>query len=81
MIDFFLGRTSEKAVLAAAEDPDPVKKREQLCEANFYRAQARLLKGETTQAIPLLRAAEKNCPSDFPESHAAAAELKRLGQK
>jgi lipoprotein NlpI len=64
---------------AAAENPEPKKNTEQICEANFYAAEAKLLKGATEEAIPLLRAAEKECPPTFYEAHGARAELKRLG--
>jgi lipoprotein NlpI len=80
VIDFYLGKISEKAMYAAAEDRDSAAKREKLCEANFYAAEAKLLKNESKDAIPLLHSAEKDCPAAFAEAHGAAAELKRLGQ-
>ncbi len=80
VIDFYLGKIDEKAMYAATENPNAKKKSEQICEAKFYAAEARLLKGATEDAIPLLRAAEKECPPTFYESHGASAELKRLGQ-
>ncbi|MGH7767966.1 MAG: tetratricopeptide repeat protein [Candidatus Binatia bacterium] len=80
VIDFYLGKIIEKAMYAAAEDRDSAAKRERLCEANFYSAEAKLLKKENKDAIPLLRTAEKDCPATFAEAHGASAELKRLGQ-
>jgi lipoprotein NlpI len=80
VIDFYLGKISEKAMYAAAEDRDAAAKREKLCEASFYAAEAKLLKKENKAAIPLLRTAEKDCPAAFAEAHGASAELKRLGQ-
>ncbi|HEY2989310.1 MAG TPA: tetratricopeptide repeat protein, partial [Candidatus Binatia bacterium] len=79
VITFYLGKIDEKTMYAAAENPEPKKKTEQICEANFYSAEAKLLKGETTEAIPLLRAAAKDCPPTFFEARFAHAELKRLG--
>jgi lipoprotein NlpI len=79
VVHFFLGKINEKEMYAAAENPDPKKTSEQICEANFYAAEAKLLKSMTNEAIPLLRAAEKECPPTFYESHGARAELKRLG--
>jgi lipoprotein NlpI len=79
VVAFYLGKIDEKAMYTAAENSDPKKKGEQMCEANFYAAEAKLLKNETEGAIPLLRAAEKECPPTFYEAHGARAELKRLG--
>jgi lipoprotein NlpI len=79
VVAFYLGKIDEKAMYAAAENPEPKKKTEQICEANFFAAEAKLFKGETTEAIPLLRAAERDCPPTFYEAHGARAELKRLG--
>jgi lipoprotein NlpI len=79
IIYYYVGKIDEKEIYAAAENPDSKKKSEKICEANFYLAEAKLLKGATNEAIPLLRAAEKECPSTFFESHGASTELKRLG--
>ncbi|HZD41977.1 MAG TPA: tetratricopeptide repeat protein [Terriglobales bacterium] len=80
IIDFHLGRIDEKAMLAAANDPDPKIENEKVCAANFHAGESRLFRGQVTAAIPLLRAAAKDCPSNFYESHGASTELKRLGQ-
>lgn len=79
VVNYFLGRISENEMYAAAENSDPKKSREQICEANFYSAQAKLLRNATGEAIALLRAAEKDCPPNFFEAHGASAELRRLG--
>ncbi len=79
VIDFYLGKIGEMEMYAGAENSDPKKRTEQICEANFYAAEAKLLKKATNEAIPLLRAAENECPTTFYESHGASAELKRLG--
>ena len=81
IIDFHIGRIDENAMFAAAHDSDPKKKKEKTCAANFHVGEARLLRANVTSAIPLLRAAEKTCPSHSYESHAASTELIRLGQK
>jgi tetratricopeptide (TPR) repeat protein len=80
IIDFHLGRIDEKAMFAAANDPDPRMKNEKTCAANFHAGESRLFRAQVSAAIPLLRAAEKDCPSHFYESHGASTELKRLGQ-
>jgi lipoprotein NlpI len=81
IIDFHIGRIDEKAMFAAATDSDPTKKSEKICAATFHAGEARLLRANISAAIPLLRAAEKDCPSHSSESHAASTELKRLGVK
>ena len=80
VIDFHLGRIDEKAMFAAANDPDQNMRNEKVCAANFHAGEARLLRAQVSAAIPLLRAAERDCPSHFYESHGASTELKRLGQ-
>ncbi len=80
IIDFYLGRLDEKAMFAAANDSDPKMKNEKTCAANFHAGESRLFRAQVSAAIPLLRAAEKDCPSHFYESHGASTELKRLGQ-
>ena len=81
VIDFYLGKSGEKAVYESANHPEPKTKNEQLCEANFYVAEAKLSGGNSKDAIPLLRAARKDCPATAVESHGASLELKRLGQQ
>jgi lipoprotein NlpI len=81
IIDFHIGKIDEKALFAAANDGDSTKKSEKTCSANFHAGEARLIRGHITGAIPLLRAAAKDCPSHSYESHGASAELQRLGQK
>jgi lipoprotein NlpI len=80
IIDFHLGRIDEKAMFAAANDSDAKMKNEKTCAANFHAGESRLFRAQVSAAIPLLRAAEKDCPSHFYESHGASTELKRLGQ-
>jgi lipoprotein NlpI len=80
IIDFHLGRIDEKAMFAAANDSDPKMKNEKTCAANFHAGESRLFRAQVSAAISLLRAAEKDCPSHFYESHGASTELKRLGQ-
>ena len=79
VVEFFLERTLEGSLLRAAEDPDPKKRIEQVCEANFFAAQARLIRGEVEPALSLLRAAQRYCPPSFIEFIGAQAELMKLG--
>jgi len=75
-----LGQSTPAAVLAAADDPDAKKKKEQVCQANFYSGIVALRQGAKVKAAQLFRLAADGCPRDFPESFAANAELKQLGQ-
>ena len=68
-----------EATIAAASDPDPDKAKEQLCEARFYGAQARLANGAKDEAAPLFRQAVADCPQFSTERAAATAELRALG--
>jgi len=81
VIDFYLGKSGEKTVYESANYPDPKTKNEQLCEANFYVAEAKLLGGNSKDAVSLLRGARKDCPATSVESHGASLELRRLGQR
>jgi tetratricopeptide (TPR) repeat protein len=81
IIDFHIGRIDEKAMFAAANDPDPKTRNEKICAANFHAGEARLFRAHITAAIDLLRAAEKDCPPHLYQSHGASTELKRLGLK
>jgi lipoprotein NlpI len=81
IVDFYLGKIDEKTIFAATHDPDPKIKNEKTCAANFHAGESRLFRAYVSGAIPLLRAAAKDCPSHLYESHGAGAELQRLGQK
>jgi lipoprotein NlpI len=81
IVDFHLGRIDEKAMFAAANDPDPKKRTEKTCAATFHAGEARLFRAQLTAAIALLRTAAKDCPSHLYEAHGASTELQRLGQK
>jgi len=79
IIGLFLDQMTPAAVLAAADDPDPIKKKGQVCEANFYSGELSLLKGTKDDASRLFQFAVGNCPLTFLEWDAANDELKALG--
>jgi lipoprotein NlpI len=80
VIRLLLGQLTSAALLAAAEDPNPAKKREQLCEANFYGGEMALRQQAKDEATRLFRAAgSDDCKKVDPEWRAARAELKALG--
>jgi lipoprotein NlpI len=81
VIRLFLGELTPEAVLAAADDPNPITKQGQVCEANFYSGERALQDGSKEAAARLFRTAVDGCPRDFMEWFAANAELKALGLK
>lgn len=80
VVDFYLGKATEPALMAAARHADPKTQGEQVCEANFYAGALKALRNQAAQAAPLLRAAEKDCPREFVEYNGALAELKLLAK-
>ena len=79
IVKLFLNQMTPDAVLAAASDPDPVKKAGQICEANFYSGELALTKGSKDEAIRLFRVAANGCSHGYLEWDGAIAELKLLG--
>lgn len=77
ILNVYLGAAPQTAMKAAA-DPDAETQSNQVCEANFYIAEWHVLVGDKTAAIPMLQAAQAQCPHEFIERDGAAAELKRL---
>jgi lipoprotein NlpI len=78
-IDYYLGKIDDGALRGAAMTSQAPENSEQICQANFFSGEAKLLKGINEEAIALLRAAQSQCPPDSPFFHGASAELKRLG--
>jgi lipoprotein NlpI len=73
VIELYLGRLSERAVLEAATTPL------NQAEAHFYIGEWHLLRNDREQAVKALNAALQSLPPWFTEYPAAAAELARLG--
>jgi lipoprotein NlpI len=80
VIDYYLGKIDDGAMQAAANTTEATDKVEPNCQAVFYAAEAKLLKGTNEDAIALLRAARSQCAPDTTFYHGASSELKRLGQ-
>lgn len=78
VVGLYLGRTTPEAVQKAAAHADPIRQRDQRCEANFYVAHWHLLRGAREPAAQLLNEARKVCPGSFLEHEGAVAELRRL---
>lgn len=79
IIRMYLGQTTPAAVLVAADDADPNKKKGQVCEVNFYGGELALRTGVKNEATRLFQLAASDCPQNFVEWRAADAELKALG--
>jgi tetratricopeptide (TPR) repeat protein len=77
----FLGDTTSAAVLAAADDPDPIKRQAKVCEANFFSGELALLTGATDEAERLFWLAATDCPHTELEWGAAKMAIKTLGAK
>jgi lipoprotein NlpI len=72
VIEFYTGKRSPEATIAAAGNPD------NLCEAHFYIGQQHLIGGDRAAAATSIKTAANTCPKTFVEFTAAQAELKRL---
>jgi lipoprotein NlpI len=79
VIRLMLGTMTADEVLGAADDPDPIRKKGQICEANFFTAELALRRGVKEEARRLFGLALADCPPTFLERQAAEAELKALG--
>lgn len=80
VFEYYLGKIDESSLYAAAETAEESIKTEQQCQASFYVAEAKLLKGAKDEAISRLLTAKSQCPPNTPFFHGANAELKRFGQ-
>lgn len=79
VLALFLGSATPEAVRKAAADAENEdKRREQICEANFYLGVSSLEKKAGGEARKLIAAAAENCPASMLEKPAAKAELARL---
>jgi len=79
VIRLYLGQMTPAAVLAAADDPDAITKKGQVCEANFYSGELALQQSNKENAMQLFRLAAADCPKSFIECKGANEELKALG--
>jgi lipoprotein NlpI len=50
IVSYFLGETTQAALIASATNSDPKKNRERLCESNFFVGQLALHKGLKEEA-------------------------------
>lgn len=80
IVGLYLGGAAPEAVMRAAATGTAAAQREQRCEASFYIAHWHLLRNARDAAAPLLREAQKTCPTTYMEHEGAVAELRRLQQ-
>jgi lipoprotein NlpI len=78
VVSLFLGQTTLEALLADADTQADRARARQVCQANFYAAELKLLEDAPQEAAPLLERAARDCPPTFLEWFAANAELKGL---
>ena len=79
VIRLFLGEMTLDAVMAAAENTNPTKKKGQVCDVDFYSGQLALQRNAKDEAARLFRLAASDCSKSSFELFAANAELKALG--
>ena len=75
VVQLFLGQLSPAATLASVTATDPATKAGQVCEADFYGGEWKLLHGDAKGAADLFHKAEDECPGGYTEKWATSAEL------
>jgi tetratricopeptide (TPR) repeat protein len=80
LVRLFLGEVTPAAVLSAADDANPIKKKRQVCEANYFGAEYALLQNKKDEALRLFRLAATDCHPSFIEAGAAKAALARIAK-
>jgi lipoprotein NlpI len=78
VVKFMMGQAKREEVAAAANQGDPAKTAERVCDADFYVAEFDLAHGNVAAAKPLLSRAADKCPFASFERMGATAELKQL---
>jgi lipoprotein NlpI len=78
VVKFFLGQAKAEDVAAAANQGDPTKLAERVCDADFYIGEYDLAHSDVAAARPLLQRAADKCPFASFERMGATAELKQL---
>jgi len=78
VVTFLLGGAKPEEVVAAANQGDPQRVVERVCDADFYLAENDLARGDMAAAKPLLQRAADKCPFASFERMGATAELMRL---
>ena len=72
------GQAKADEVASAANDGDPSRLVERVCDADFYVAEADLIRGDAAAAKPLFQRAADKCPFASFERMGATAELEQM---
>lgn len=78
VVKFLMGQAKREEVAAAANQGDPAKVVERVCDADFYVAEYDLAHNDAAAAKPLLQRAADKCPFASFERMGATAELAHL---
>ncbi len=78
VVKFLMGEATPQSVNAAAQEGDPARLVERVCDADFYVAEQDLAHGDPVSAKPLLQHAAEKCPFASFERMGATAELMEL---
>jgi lipoprotein NlpI len=78
VVKFMMGKMKAEEVRAAANQGDPARLSERVCDADFYLAEVELAHGNAASARPMLQAAVDRCPFGSFERMGATAELSRV---
>ncbi|HEX3486797.1 MAG TPA: hypothetical protein VHT51_17215 [Micropepsaceae bacterium] len=78
VVKFLMGQAKREEVSAAANEGDPAKVSERVCDADFYVGEYDLAHNDATAAKPLLQRASEKCPFASFERMGATAELMQL---
>ena len=78
LVKFMQGTGTRESVAAAAQEGDPARLNERVCDVYFYLAELDLARNDSAAAKPQLERASQTCPFASFERMGAAAELKRL---
>ena len=78
VVAFYLGKLTDKQLLAAAAHPNADIQTDRQCQANFYIGQAAVLDRRPAPAGQLFREVAQHCPVTLPEYVGARAELAHL---
>ena len=78
LVAYYLGNMNQEALLKAANDSDPKRRREKQCEANFYIGQQLLIEGKKAEAAKMFKAALATNVTKFVEYEGARVELQRM---
>ena len=78
LVKFMQGTGTRETVAAAAQEGDPARLAERVCDADFYLAELDLARNDIAAAKPQLERAAEKCPFASFERMGATAELMRL---